>query len=237
MLEKAGAEYNAEILNPIEHASQYETVSKKALNLGIYSTDLSYASIYEQSAEIMVFSACSKKLSDALGVTEAFTERTIERIESNLADKDSILDIVTETYYITDTHLKTSQRASLSALILAGAWMEGLHIACHVASTQPENELIRLRLMEQKFALNNLLILTRQYADDPKMQPVLQDLEAVHSLFAEVNEVVNTEPSVQTHNDTQSSTINTGRELVAEAATIEQIRERVSAIRAGYIQP
>ena len=92
LLRKAGASYDMTILNPIENVSGYETIKAKALNLGIYSTDLSYASMFEQTQEIMVYSSCAKKLSDGLGITEAYDEKTLERIENNLADKDSILE-------------------------------------------------------------------------------------------------------------------------------------------------
>lgn len=237
LLERAGAEYSFELLNKIEHVSLYETVSKKALNLGVYSTDLAYASIYEQPSEIMVFSACAQKLSDELGVTEAFTEQTIARIENNISDKDSILDIITETYYITDSHLKTSQRASLSALILAGAWMEGLHIATELAHNDPDNELLALRLMEQKFSLQNLLILAGQYKDDKKIAPVLADLKAVYALFDGVKEEIVAEASVSTNPETQHSTVQTGKQLTVDQATIAMLYEKVSAIRQGYVEP
>ena len=237
LLERSGADYNADLLNAIENVSLYETVSKKAINLGIYTTDLSYASIYEQSGEIMVFSACAKKLSDALGVTEAFSENTLLRIESNIADKDSILQIITETYYITDTHLKMNQRANLSGLILAGGWIEGLYIASKVIESQPDNQLLVTRLLEQKHSLQNLLILAGQYSDDVKMQPVLADLREMHALFEQVEERVVSDPTIETDTDGQSTTINTGRELTASEETIAMIREKASEIRSEYIQP
>ena len=185
----------------------------------------------------MVFSACAKKLSDALGVTEAFSEGTLMRIENNISEKDSILQIITETYYITDTHLKTNQRASLTGLILAGGWIEGLYLASKVIEAQPDNELLVTRLMEQKYSLQNLLILAGQYSDDAKMQPVITDLREMHALFENVQEKVVTEPSIDTDTQGQSTTINTGRQLVASAETIAAISEKASAIRSKYIQP
>jgi hypothetical protein len=38
---------NEELLNPIPNASKYTTNKKRALNLGVYTTDLSFASLFD----------------------------------------------------------------------------------------------------------------------------------------------------------------------------------------------
>src|SRR4051812_43135641 len=49
LIKKTGVPYNKEYLNPVENLSKYNTISSRALNLGVYGTDLSMASIFEQS--------------------------------------------------------------------------------------------------------------------------------------------------------------------------------------------
>ena len=49
ILKGAGSPYNPELLNPLNNTSKYVTTKSQALNLGIYTTDLSYASRYDQT--------------------------------------------------------------------------------------------------------------------------------------------------------------------------------------------
>ena len=44
LIKNAGADYDEELLNPVNNSSRYITSKSRALNLGIYSTDLSFAS-------------------------------------------------------------------------------------------------------------------------------------------------------------------------------------------------
>ncbi|MBC7124657.1 MAG: hypothetical protein H5T24_03430, partial [Bacteroidales bacterium] len=67
ILKRSGATYNEELLNPIENASKYNTTKSMALNLGIYSTDLSYASLFDQTQATIKYMTVSKKMAEGLG--------------------------------------------------------------------------------------------------------------------------------------------------------------------------
>ena len=62
LIKSAGAEYNEELLNKTANADNYTTIKKRALNLGIYTTDLSYASLFEQSQTSLNYMNASKKM-------------------------------------------------------------------------------------------------------------------------------------------------------------------------------
>src|SRR5687768_1496297 len=47
LLKESGRKYNAGFLNAPDNLSRYNTNYKRALNLGIYGTDLGYTNIYE----------------------------------------------------------------------------------------------------------------------------------------------------------------------------------------------
>lgn len=237
LLERAGAEYDPTLLHDIREVGKYVTMTKKAKNLGIYTTDLAYAGIFEQSSDVIFYSASTQKLSNELSITEAYTEETVERIESNVADKDSILRIISEAYYKTDAQLRENQRASLSALILAGGCVEGLYIASSLALANPENEELQLRLLEQKYSLANLILLASKYEEENIIKPVLADLRELHSLFDDVEHTETAESTLSTNPETQVTVINTGRTLAAEAETIARLHKRVKEIRNGYTQP
>jgi transcriptional regulator with XRE-family HTH domain len=102
MIKQSGASFNKSLLNPVSNASKYSNTISQAVNLGIYSADLSYCSSFDQTQDAMQYMSTSKKLADALGVTAALSENTLARLEKNVNNKDSLLDLVSESYAATD---------------------------------------------------------------------------------------------------------------------------------------
>ncbi|HMQ75565.1 MAG TPA: hypothetical protein PKE21_04310 [Flavobacteriales bacterium] len=183
LLKKAGAEYDKDILNDVKNVDRYTAASKQALNLGIYGADLSYASVNNQTQESMFYTSCAKKLADRLGVSNAFNDTTLERMEANMNDRDSLLSIISETYWSVDAYLKENERDNISALMIAGGWVEGLYIATQVAGTKDTPEL-RSRIAEQRLSLDDLLGLMDTYTGtDEALNGAKADLKALAELF------------------------------------------------------
>lgn len=186
LLKKAGAEYNSKILNDVKNVDKYTAASKQALNLGVYGADLSYTSVFNHTQESMFYTSCSKRLADRLGVSSAFNDSTLEAMEKNKGDRDALLDIISETYWSVDAYLKENDRANISALMIAGGWVEGLYIATQVSKSNDTPEL-RQRIAEQKLSLGDLLGLVESYdVNDPMLETVKGDLRALNALFADV---------------------------------------------------
>lgn len=98
ILKRAGAKYNEELLNPVENVSRYSTTRSMALNLGIYSTNLSYASLFDQTQASIRYMSASKKLAEGLGILNAIDESVIQKLEENVNNRDVIMDIISETF-------------------------------------------------------------------------------------------------------------------------------------------
>src|SRR4030042_3766811 len=49
LIKSAGAEYDEQLLNSIDNTRNYTSTKSLALNLGIYTTDLSFASLFDQT--------------------------------------------------------------------------------------------------------------------------------------------------------------------------------------------
>ena len=183
LLKAAGAKYNAKILNPIENAAKYETVAAKALNLGVYGSDLSFTSIFDQTQESMLYLRCTNKLASGLGISGAFDETTTSRIEANMQNRDSLLAIISDSYWNADSYLKENGQPGVSALIVAGGWMEGLYIATQVAAAT-KNEGIITRIGEQKLSLDNLIALLESYkAENESIPGLLTQLADMKKVF------------------------------------------------------
>src|SRR6056297_1983651 len=71
-LNEIGASFIISLTNDIENVNKYVTEEKQALNLGIYSADLSYATTYNMKQYTMSYMDVSKKLVKELGITGAY---------------------------------------------------------------------------------------------------------------------------------------------------------------------
>lgn len=232
LLKKAGAQYNSKILNDVKNVDKYTSASQQALNLGVYGADLSYASVFNHTQESMFYTSCSRKLADRLGVINAFNDSTLELMQSKMNDRDALLDIISETYWDVDAYLKENGRDNISALMIAGGWVEGLYIATQVSLTNDTPEL-RQRIAEQKLSLNDLNALLGSYVgEDAKLTAVKEDLKSLAALFAEVN----TAPGDQVQQENGTTVVGAGGSTATlTEAQLTAIRDKAAVIRNTYI--
>ncbi|HRN35845.1 MAG: hypothetical protein M9900_12605 [Flavobacteriales bacterium] len=233
LLKSAGAVYDRDILNDVKNVDNYTAASKQALNLGIYGADLSYASVYNNTQESMLYTSCAQKLAKKLDVTNAFNQAVVDRLEKNRNSRDSLLNIISETYWQVDAYLKENGRDNISALMVAGGWVEGLYIATQVAKQHNTPEL-RQRIAEQRIPLDDLVGLVKTYGpDDPAIASALKDLERLQALFANV--VTPSGNSTITQEDGVALIGGTAPPASLSDEQLSAITEATFAIRSSYI--
>jgi hypothetical protein len=234
MIKQSGAKFNKSVLNPVANAPRYSSSLTQALNLGIYTADLSYCSSFDQTQESMQYMGTCKKLADALGVTGALSETIINRLEKNVNNKDTLLDLVAEMYATTDSYLRENERASTTAIIVAGGWIEALYISTQIANVSKNNTAIIQRIAEQKDVLNNLVKLLESYPADQEITPVLADMKSIESLYANVT--INTEAGEVKHDEaTQVTVVDDKSTSSISPEQLAAITKKVSEIRSAYI--
>jgi hypothetical protein len=188
LLKESGQKYNVSYLNTPDNLSKYNSSYKKALNLGIYGTDLGYTNIYEQNQDGVKYMASIKDLADGLNIGQFFDIETIGRLATNSKNLDSLLLITTQNFNSINHYLQTQSRANLSILLLAGGWLEAVHIVCNVAQSNLSNKQLQETIGEQKVILENIMLLLSFYKDsDPNMASLLNDMEAVKKEYEKVN--------------------------------------------------
>ena len=181
----------------------------------------------------MFYTSCSRKLADRLGVISAFNDSTLELMQSKMNDRDALLDIISETYWNVDAYLKENGRDNISALMIAGGWVEGLYIATQVSTTNDSPEL-RQRIAEQKLSLSDLNGLLDSYElDDARLNGVKEDLHALQALFAEVQ--VASGDATMTEENGVAVIGGTSPSATLTDAQLASIREKAATIRNSYI--
>ena len=108
VIQKSGAPYNQDILNDPTASEGYIDLASQSLNLGIYGADLGYCALYDKQQESLGFMKSAQKLSDVLGISDAFDVETIKAIQRNLDNKDSLLYLISNSYRKADDYLQTS---------------------------------------------------------------------------------------------------------------------------------
>jgi hypothetical protein len=187
LLKESGKKYNGSYLNPADNRSKYNTNYKKALNLGVYGTDLGYTNIYEQNQDGVKYMAAIKEIADGLNIGQFFDIETIGRLATNNKNLDSLLLITTQNFNTINHYLQTQNRANLSVLFLTGGWLEALHITCEVSKANPENRQLQETIGEQKIILENIKLLLSFYKDtDANMASLLADMDELQKAFDKV---------------------------------------------------
>ena len=187
LLKESGRKYDAGILNDPNNLSKYNTNYKRALNLGVYGTDLGYTNIYEQNQDGLKYISSIKTLADGLNIGQFFDVETIGRLAANSRNLDSLLLITTQNFNSINAYLQSQNRANLSVLLLTGGWIEALHIVCAVAQNNLDNQQLRETIGGQKIILENIILLLSFYKDqDENMASLLTDLEALKRAYDNV---------------------------------------------------
>jgi hypothetical protein len=188
LLKESGKKYNGGILNSPDNLSKYNSNYKRALNLGIYGTDLGYTNIYEQNQDGIKYMGSISELANGLNIGQFFEGETIARLATNSKNLDSLLLITTQNFNSINQFLQTQDRANLSVLLLTGGWIEALHVLCEVAKSNPTNKELQETIGEQKIILENIMLLLSFYKEsDPNMASLLTDMEELKKSYDKVN--------------------------------------------------
>ena len=188
MLNNANTSFNSEIVNDPAKADQYVTTWQKAANLGVYGADLSFAATFDRTQETIDFLDVSRKLIDDLNITSAFNKSMAERIEANISNVDSLIFIVTESFYDTYNYLNQNGEEKTSILVIAGSVIEGLHITCElIKSSENKAELMGV-LASQKAQVIKLVELMEKFQSDENVAKVLPDLRYINLVFDQLGD-------------------------------------------------
>ncbi len=232
LLQQAGAKYNAKFLNPIENVSKYSSVKTKALNLGVYGTDLSFTSLFDQTQESMLYLRCNNKLAGSLGIVGAFDESTSSRIEANMDNRDSLLSIIASSYKNADNYLKENGQPGVSALIIAGGWIEGLYIATQIANTY-KNDQILPEIAKQKKSLDDIVgLLESNKSNNEGIAEVLTDLTSLKKIFDTIQPAI----GENANTSTAGAAVPPENTSTITPDQLKQISNKITEVRNKTIQ-
>lgn len=182
LTKQANSEYNVQYLNNPDNVSIYSLESSRALNLGAYGADLNVAGIYEQTQESMLYFKCVSIIAKSIGVSNSFDENMGDRMNANQSNRDSTLSIITQAFKSADNTLRKNGRPGTSSLLVAGAWIEGLYVACQTAKETQNGPIIK-EIFNQDESLTNLIELLEVSKVSAEAEYVLADLTSIKKII------------------------------------------------------
>jgi hypothetical protein len=233
LLQATGAEFNEGLLNPRTKVDQYASRNDKAaLNLGVYAADIGYLSSYEKTQESIDYLNAAKVLADNLGIIGTFDANVLKRFESNISNKDSLTRLLDQTIKKTETFLKDDSRNKLSALVVAGSFIEGLYISTGVVKSYPKNLLpdddrklvltpiIRV-VLEQKKSVSELLKMMKSVEQTDPVTDIVAKLTALETTYA----ALNIEEQIKNN---RADLVLSDKNLVEITKVVEELRNGVT---------
>ncbi len=236
LIKRSGARFDAQILNPTDNVTKYDTNLKMALNLGIYSADLSYTSLFDQTQNSIKYMSCAKKLAEGLSILDVFDENTIKKLEENMNNRDAVMEIISQTFMDSNAYLKENNRHAISVMVLVGGWVEGLYLATTLTNGEINtNKRLLDRIVYQKLSLITVLNMLEAQKDNEDISYLYNKMNELKSIFEQIKIVNTSKVEAETDNDNKITTIKADSETHISPEVFKLLVQKVDEIRSEFI--
>ncbi|MBS1939258.1 MAG: hypothetical protein JST38_00050 [Bacteroidetes bacterium] len=222
------------MMSPAKEVDRYVTTPKRALNFGVYATDLVYASSYKITSEVVRYYLTCKKLGDELGLSGTFSDGDFVRLERNLTHGDSLDVISNDAYERAYRKMQDDQMGPTLSMVLAGGWVESMHLVMRQVLHFDAADPLVARVAEQKVSLDHLVDLMEAYKNDSSVTAMRNELIKLRDIYDQFQVVRSA------HQGASPS----GRMVLGDDVTIvltpegfEQLGTAVEALRENIIRP
>lgn len=206
-----------------------------ALNLGIYTTDLSFASLFDQTQTSIQYMNAAKRMADGLGILDAIDDNTIDMLEENINNRDRIMDIISETFMNSSSFLTENERPALASIVLVGGWVEGLYIASSlVGNANIEGNKLVERIVDQKLSFDIVMQLLEENKDNIDVAEIITEIGDLKSTF---DKIIITTTSIQAVPDEESNVTILKSESTIDITpeVFQELQEKVKTLRSNFI--
>jgi len=194
MLTQLEVGYRVGLTNPVTNSKKYFESSKRALNLGAYGADLSYATLYNQQQSVIDYLDAIGSLANELNMSKVYNQDLYPKIKQNFDNKDELVKILKSTFNDTYATLADNDQQPLALLVVGGAWVEGMYLTTQVSEAAYQVAGISKVLLDQKGSFGTYLEITKDYMNDPivgdfvkKLDPIKKVYEGIGTSLTEQN--------------------------------------------------
>ena len=234
LIHKLGLAYQKDLPLSTENVAGYATKTTRSLALGMFGADMAYVTVHQDGQRALSTLRAIEEVGSALDLTNAFDKALLDRYKNNLTNEDSLLRMSGAAYRAADRYLKTNERDDVSALVLAGGWVESMYLTLSNAGTAQDQNVAN-RVGEQKRTLNDLIALIEQADKEKACASLVAGLKDLQTAFAAINVTYQYEPPVTdaankiTHINSTSTVTITPEQLKAITSKVTTLRSTILA--------
>lgn len=221
--------YRSDLTNTLENLDHYHSTRSKALNLGVYLTDLSYNVLFDKTQHTDDYFNAIFNLTADLRIKAPHEEELLQKISDNMHNADSLVKIA-DTYHsrIIDYLMETGNEKTL-AIISTGSYIEGLYIVLNLITDYDRQELTVEKIAAQKYAFENLAHFAQTFPEDINTQYSLGYLQRINQHFKDFR-VEKQETEVKRDSD-NTLVFEGGEKIHISKEKFEALRQEVNEIR------
>ncbi len=227
ILKISGSTFDKSVLNPANKISKYVSNFSKSVNLGTYSADLAFCSMYNQNQEVNIYLKNVNELTSTLDIDGSYGQSITKRLQANGENSDSLKKIIAEASVNADMYLKENQRNNTAALIIAGGWVEAMHIITNIADKTKKTEIISL-VADQKIVLKHLNKILEKFDTDEEIKGLLNDLKAIAAIY---DTLKTSQGTASANEDKSMASIGNNKSLDLPEAELKSILDKIETLR------
>jgi hypothetical protein len=213
----------------------YTSSFKKAINLGIYGSDLGYMNISLASVNTPEYLMAIKKLSKEVGLEEIIDQNIFNKLNLSYTNHDSLVRMLSEVYQSSDHFLKENSRDDISVLIITGGFIETLYILSKHYEKSKKKDLLDI-IVQQKYPLEFVIkILAPYYKKSEEVSGLVDSLVDLASYFDAIDLKYSYGRPLYNKKDSVL-VINNLCTVLNSEGNIEKIIKKIPDLRNGLIQ-
>jgi hypothetical protein len=226
--------FDQSLLNPKENAEKYLSSKTQTIGLGLYVSDLAYVTLFEVYNKSTEYYGLIHNLSEKARISSAYDLAVAKRIEKNLLNIDSLKNISVDSYSSMVEYLIMNNREKTLALIAAGSYIECFYIAFNLAGKYSESNPMIVKIVDLKYAFENLFSYLQIYSDDEAVKSVATEFGKINSIFGKLKEVSIGKTTVK-QDANGNFVLGGGSKLEISKDTFEELKKEVFRLRAEMI--
>lgn len=228
-MRKAGLKYQKDLTTPLDKGESVVGKVGQSAVLGMYGADMAYVTVHKDGQRAMATMQAIEKLGGKLELTNSFDRSLLDRFKDNLGSEDSLLQFSGTAFRAADQYLKDNKRDDVSALVLAGGWVESLYLTVSDPAAAKDQTMVN-RIGEQKNSLNALVSLLEASDKEKAATALITSMKELQILFAGVSNTYTFQEPV-TDAAKKTTFINSTSSVTIPADQLAAIMAKVTAIR------
>jgi len=182
-----GVDYRQELMNAPKKAESYLTPQEKALNFGIYTTDLAYSAAYQDIESTVDLYKIVKRLSSELDIAEVMSPEMVERMQANMENPDSLAVVAGQAYYQAVEFLENNRQSGKLALMSVGGWIESLYITMNAIEGEQNVNAAKQKVAEQKKIFQSLYAYLEKHQKELGVEETMKSLKPIAEIYGQIS--------------------------------------------------